>query len=126
MAEAVLANKYRQALARQAFNGTQVDKAAYMAFGDGGLDDDGKAKVPDPDQNGVNHELLRKPLMQSVQEDSYSVTCTGRIEENELVGYTISEAAVLNAAGTPIGFKNFGGKDKESDEYYDISIKIKH
>lgn len=126
MAEAVLANRYRKALATQAFNGAQVPKAAYMAFGDGGLDDSGKAKVVDPDQTGVNHELLRKPLTQSIQEDLYSVTCTCRIEKSELVGYKISEAAALDVNGEPMALKNFGGKDKENDEYYDISIKLKH
>lgn len=126
MSEAVLANRYREALARQAFNGTSVAPAASMAFGIGGLDGTGKPKTVDPDQTGLNNELIRKSLSQKIQEDLFSVTCTGRIEKSELNGYTISEAVVLDENGEPIGFKNFGGKYKESDEYYEISIKIKH
>ncbi|MDY0349061.1 MAG: hypothetical protein RBR13_09575 [Tenuifilaceae bacterium] len=126
MAQAVMAEAYRKKLARQALNGQAAPRAAFMAFGDGGLDGDRKARPFDAARNGLYHELIRKPLIQVQQEDLFSVTCTGRLERTDLVGFVISEAAVLDANGDPMGFKSFGGKDKEADEFIDVVIKIKY
>jgi len=96
-----------------------------MAFGDGGHNADGTAKQPDPARTSLYHEVLRKPLAQKVQEDAYSVTGTGRIEKSEVIGAHISEAALLDENGNMLSFRNFAPKIKESDETYEIKVKLK-
>ena len=127
MAEAVTALSYRHRLARQAAGGLAVPEIAFMAFGDGGHDPASlKAIQPSESQEALNHELMRKPLTAIAQEDPLSVTGRGMIENSDLVGARISEAALLDADGNVVGIKNFAPKVKESDERYEISIKLRY
>lgn len=125
MAEAITVNGYRRRLASAMAGGAPVKKIAFMAFGDGGHNSDLTAKAPDPEQVGLNNELMRKPLTAVVQEDDFSVTGRGVLEYDELVGYAISEAALLNEDGDLVGVKNFAPKVKESDERYETSVKLR-
>jgi len=125
MAEAITVNSYRRRLASTMAGGATVKKIAYMAFGDGGHNGDLTAKAPDPEQTSLNNELMRKPLTAVVQEDDFSVTGRGMLDYDELVGYAISEAALLNEDGDVVGVKNFAPKVKESDERYETSVKLR-
>lgn len=125
MAEAITVNRYRRRLAATMAGKDTLKKIAFMAFGDGGHKSDLSAKTPDPEQTSLNHELLRKPLAALVQEDGFSATGRGMIEYDELVGYAISEAALIDEDGELVGIKNFAPKVKESDERYETSIKLR-
>ena len=124
MAEAITTNNFRQRIAKHFFDGSALPQATQMAFGDGGHVGN-TPKPADGNQTSLVHELLRKPLAAITQEDIYSLTGTGRIEASDLVGISISEAALLDSAGNVLGFRNFAPKVKESDETYDIKIKLK-
>lgn len=126
MADAVTARSYRRRLAAAMAGGPAVRRVYYMAFGDGGhRAEDFSVIPPDPDQEGLNHEVLRKELASVVQDDLYSVTGRGVLEAHELVGIRLSEAALFDADGKIVGIKNFSPKFKESDERYEISIKLR-
>lgn len=124
MAEATTTNSFRARLAKHMFDNTVLPPATQMAFGDGGHTGT-TPKAADSSRNTLYHELLRKPLESIVQEDTLSLTGTGRIEAPELIGVAISEAALLDSAGNILGFRNFAPKIKEADETYDIKIKLK-
>ncbi|WMC11776.1 hypothetical protein PU634_05255 [Oceanimonas pelagia] len=127
MAEAVTLLSYRRRLAAQAAGGAAVPKIAFMAFGDGGHNPaTNRAIAPDENQTSLNHELLRKPLAAVAQEDLLSVTGRGFLENGELIGKSISEAALVDEKGNIMGIKNFAPKVKESDERYEISIKMRY
>lgn len=125
MAEATTTNDFRRRLARRMFDESPLPRVAQMAFGDGGHGPNGTAKAPSADQNHLNHERIRKNLVSVVQEDPYSVTATGRLSKSELIGVSVSEAGLLDVAGNLLGFRNFAPKIKESDEEYEVRIKLK-
>lgn len=128
MSEATTTNLFRRKLARFFMDGGTslgLKKFGYMAFGDGGHNTNGTAKTTNPDQTTLQHELIRKSLYSVIQEDTYSSTGKGVLEKPELVGSAISEAGILDIDGNLLGFKNFAPKLKESDETYEISIKLK-
>jgi phage-related tail fiber protein len=125
MAEAITVDIYRQRLARHMADDSPLPPIAFMAFGDGGHNDDLTPKPPSAAATALAHELLRKPLALITQEDAFSVTGKGIIEEKELVGARLSEAGLLDADGGLIGLKTFAPKSKESDERYEISIKLR-
>ena len=127
MAEAVTLLSYRRRMAQQAAGGPAVPKIAFMAFGDGGYDTKTlRAIQPSENQVSLNNEIMRKPLSAVAQEDPLSVTGRGMIEGSEMVGARISEAALIDAEGNLLGIKNFAPKVKESDECYEISIKLRY
>jgi phage-related tail fiber protein len=127
MAEAITSNHYRRKLATAMAGGAPIARITEMAFGDGGWNDSTEAVIPpDPEQVGLNHELLRKPLSLVTQETEFSCTGRGVLDEDELIGYKISEAALFDEDGTIVGIKNFGPKLKESDEEYETNIKLRY
>lgn len=125
MAEAITVTAYRQRLAAQMTGGAPAKAIAAMAFGDGGHNTDLTPITPNPNVTSLNNELLRKPLAWIANEDALSATGRGVLETNELVGARISEAALLDEDGEIIGYKTFSPKLKESDERYEINIKLR-
>ena len=117
---------YRRKLARAMADGAELAPITHMAFGDGGYNlDTFEALPPQPEQVALNHELLRKPLALITQEDEFSVTGRGVLAHEELIGYAVSEAALIDADGLIIGIKNFAPKIKESDEEYETNVKLR-
>lgn len=126
MAEAITTNSYRRKLARVMAGDGALAPITHMAFGDGGHDPSTLTAVaPDPEQTALRHELLRKPLSLVIQEDEFSVTGRGIIERDELAGYAVSEAALIDADGVIVGLKNYAPKFKESDEQYETDVKLR-
>ena len=125
MAEAITVKGYRRRLAAAMAGGAPLKKVRFMAFGVGGHNANLTAKPPSDEQEALNHEVLRKVLTAVTQEDPFSVTGRGLLESRELIGLRISEAALLDEDGKLIGLKNFAPKVKESDERYEISIKLR-
>lgn len=127
MADAITSNHYRRKIATAVAGGAPIPRITHMAFGDGGWNQVTDEVVPpSPEQVGLNHELIRKPLSLIEQEDEFSTTGGGVLEENELIGYKISEAALFAEDGTIVGLKNFGPKTKESDEQYEIDLRLRY
>lgn len=125
MAEAITSNAYRRRIAKHMADNTALPPIAFIAFGDGGHNADLSPKAPNADATALAHELIRKPLASITQEDLYSVTGKGVVDAAELVGARISEAALLDSNGQICGLKTFAPKLKESDERYEISIKLR-
>lgn len=86
-----------------------------MAFGDGGAGPDGTVVPPADGQDGLNHELYRKPI------DKYTFPndTTGRYEctllTNELVDAEISEVGLYDEEGDIVCIKTFKRKGKDDD-----------
>ena len=125
MAEAITTLLYRESLAQMMVDGTPVKPMFSMGFGDGGHDADLKPITPLPSTTSLKNELLRKPLAWIANEDLLSATWRGVLEANELVGARISEAALFNEDGMIIGYKTFSPKFKESDERYEVNIRLR-
>ena len=125
MAEAITVDAFRKRLAKHMADNSTLPPIAFMAFGDGGHNTDMTPKSPSATATALAHEVLRKPLALITQEDLFSTTGKGTVEANELVGVSISEAGLLDSAGQLVGLKTFAPKHKESDERYEISIKLR-
>ncbi|MFZ4504323.1 MAG: phage tail protein [Methylovulum sp.] len=126
MAEAITVNAFRSRLAAQMAGGAKTTAIRFMAFGDGGHDSVNLHPVsPSPERIGLVNELLRKNLAEIRQEDTLSVTGRGEIEPTELNGAYISEAGLFDEDGKLVGYKTFSPKIKESDERYEITIKLR-
>jgi len=86
-----------------------------MAFGDGGVDEQGEPVCPDEGQSGLSNELYRKAI------DGYSFPedTTGRYEctlsESELAGEYISEIGLYDSEGDIVCIKTFRKKGKDED-----------
>lgn len=123
--EAVILTQYRKKIAAHMAGKGTLHKIKYMAFGDGGHTPENEAVPPSEEQTALKHEVLRKELVNVRQEDDFSVTGKGAIEPHELVGTSLSEAALIDENGDLVGIKTFAPKTKEEDERYEVSIKLR-
>ena len=124
-AEAVLLKSFRERIAaHMAGNGT-LYPIKDIAYGDGGHNANLQHISPSEDATALQHEVLRKEVAAVRQDDSLSVTGKGTIENNELIGTQLSEAALVDSQGNLIGIKTFAPKVKEADERYQIEIKVR-
>ena len=123
--EAVLCKKFREKIAGHLAGTKTLKPVKYMAFGDGGHNEDLQPISPSEDWTALRHEVLRKECASVRLEDSLTVAGKGTVENNELIDVQMSEAALIDADGELIGIKTFAPKVKEADERYQIEIKVR-
>lgn len=121
----VLLDQYRHKLADRTLTGGVIPKPTHVAFGDGGHNANLTPKDVEPDRTALFSERLRKPLFLLAQDEPGTVTGTGVVEANELVGLAVSEVALIDQDGDLIGMKTYGPKVKEYDERYEMALTIK-
>ena len=90
-------------------------KIAGMAFGNGGSDDSGSVIPVSDAQTGLNHEILRKPVDGHEFRDETTCRYFCTLENEELVGESISEIALYDEDGDIVAIKNFRPKGKDDD-----------
>jgi hypothetical protein len=125
MSDAITLDAFRARLAAHMAGEAPAPAVAFMAFGDGGHNADGTAKPVDAARNALFHERLRKPVASVSRPQPTYVEAKGVIAESELVGVTVSEAALVDAAGNMIAMKTFAPKVKEADERIEITLTLR-
>jgi len=125
MSEAVTLDAFRARIAAHMAGGAVLPAVAQMAFGDGGHDAAENPKPVPSSRTALFHERLRKVCAAIVQINASEVQATAYIEEAELVGVAISEAALVDAAGNLIAMKTFAPKHKEADERIEIKLTLR-
>jgi len=123
MASTVIVNDWRARMAAFHAGGPALSPFGFMAFGDGGHNPDGTPKSPSPDAPALGHEVMRVALHNINQPTPFNVSCEGRIEPGELVGVSVSEAALLDVDGRFVAIKTFAPKIREADELYQVFIE---
>lgn len=94
---------------------TTIPKITHMAFGDGGVDGEGKPIQPDETWQELRHEVARYEIdsVDASAETTNRYTVT--IPESDLNGVNISEMALIDADGVFAGVKTFLPKGKDAD-----------
>lgn len=86
----------------------------HIAFGDGGVTEDGEPIMPTDAQTALNNEIARY----EVDEVTYPTDTTARytvtIPKNEMTGESISEAALVDSDGDLAAIKSMYAKRKDA------------
>lgn len=94
---------------------TTIPKITHIAFGDGGVDDDGQPKQPLETMTALNNEVGRyavgTPTNPVETTNRYTVT----IPESDLNGKNINEMALIDEDGVLAAIKTFLSKGKDED-----------
>lgn len=115
MANSVTTTYARQQLAKARAGDGTVTKVTHMAFGNGGVDEQGQPKPPQPDETGLYNEIYRKPVDGHSYPSATVCRYTCTLLENELVDQTINEIALFDEAGEMVCKKTFKNKVKDGD-----------
>ncbi|RGY95372.1 phage tail protein [Clostridium sp. AM58-1XD] len=118
MAQAKITVTGRRKLCRSHAGDSVLPAIVQIAWGDGGVEEDGEA-VKDTTGNevGLYHELLRKNIESHTYLDENETSCryTGTIEKDELIGKELSEMGLYDADGDLVAYKTFMKKGKDED-----------
>lgn len=125
MSEAVTLDAFRARLAAHMAGEAAAPVITHMAFGRGGHTAANAPKPVDASRTTLFDERLRKPVQSIVRPQPTWVEAKGVITESELNGETISEAALVDAAGNLIAMKTFAPKVKEADERIEITLTLR-
>lgn len=96
----------------------------HMAWGDGGVEENGKPKTASGNEIGLYKELMKKEIETHVYTDETETICryTAALNKGELTGSEISEMGLFDAEGDLIAYRTFMRKGKDADipQIYDM------
>lgn len=94
---------------------TTIPKMTHIAFGDGGIGEDGQPIQPNELQTQLNHEIGRYEIAEVTTPVDTTNRYTVTIPEGELNGKNINEMALIDADGVFAAVKTFLNKGKDED-----------
>lgn len=111
----IITKKARENMVKARAGALALPKITGMAFGGGGVDEEGSVIKPQEDQAGLVNELFRKEIngFEFVEDTTCRYTCT--LAEPELAGEDISEVGLYDENGDIVCIKNFKAKGKDGD-----------
>lgn len=115
MAQGVITVKGREKLCKAHAGEIPLPVIAKMAFGNGGVGENGAIISATGEETALKNELLQK----EIEEYSFpmSTTCrySVRLDKLELANETISEQGLIDTDGDLIAYKTFLPKGKDDD-----------
>lgn len=92
-----------------------IPQITHIAFGDGGVDEDGQPIQPNETQQALNHEIGRYEIDSVGNPVETTNRYTVTIPESDLNGMNINEMALVDADGQFAVVKTFLSKGKDDD-----------
>jgi phage-related tail fiber protein len=94
-----------------------LPKIAQMAWGNGGIGEDGNPKIPTGNEENLYNRLLIKNItsVTLINDDETTARYTATIEKGELTGEKISEVGLFDAEGDLVQIRTFSEKEKDDD-----------
>ena len=114
----------RRKLCKSHAGDLMLPRITQMAWGDGGVLDDGTPRQTTGEETGLYNMLLKKNIEAHTYTDDLQTTCryTATLEEEELTGKEISEMGLYDEDGELIAYRTFlrKGKDEDIPQIYDM------
>lgn len=96
----------------------------HMAWGDGGVEENGQPKKATGNEINLYSQLLKKEVESHVYVNEEETTCRYRaaLDKGELTGSEISEMGLFDEEGDLIAYRTFMRKGKDADipQIYDM------
>lgn len=117
MATAVITKTGRKKLCKAHAGDISLPKISKIAWGNGGVDEEGTPKATTGKEIGLYNQLLEKEIESHSYPVEEETTCryTGTIEKGELTGESISEMGLFDEEGDLVAYKTFLPKGKDED-----------
>ena len=117
MAQGVITETGRKKLCRAHAGDAVLSVITQMAFGDGGVGEDGAVIETTGTETALKNELLKKNVDEHAYTDEKETTCkyTLRLSKTELANQNLSEMGLFDAEGDLVAYKTFLPKGKDDD-----------
>lgn len=115
MAQGIITNVGREKLCKAHAGERALPKIAKMAFGKGGVDENGDVIETSGEEVALRSELLQKEIGEYTFPVSTTCRYSVRLEKPELANELISEQALVDTDGDIIAYKTFMPKGKDPD-----------
>lgn len=109
--------RYRRIKLAQITSGgiTELAKITHIAFGDGGVNGEGKPITPTETQIGLNNEICKYAIDGVVYPVETTARYTVTIPKTEQAGKKFNEMALVDAGGNLCAIKTMYTKQKDDD-----------
>lgn len=101
---------------------TALPAISHVAFGDGGVDSSGAVIQPQGSQTALNNEIGRYAVKPVTYPEPTTARYTVVIPTADLVGKSISEAALVDANGKLCAIRNMLAKGKDADTEFTFTF----
>lgn len=118
MAKVTVPNVAREKMADARAGVKTLPAITMIAFGDGGVDENGAVLTPLPTMTALNHELMRKPVTSIEKTGQLGYRYGYTISEGDLGGKSVSEVALIDAEGDLASIEMFKSKADDLDSTY--------
>ena len=118
MAKVTVPNVSRAKMAAARSGERTLPPIKMIAFGDGGVDENGAVQTPSPTMTKLNHELLRKPVESVEKGGQLGYKYGYTIPEGGLEGKSVSEVALIDEEGDLASIEMFKPKADDLDSTY--------
>lgn len=102
-----------------------IPPVAFIALGDGGVNEDGEPIAPDIEQSALTHEVCRYAVQQP---PSFPIETTARftaiIPEEEQAGIKFSEMGLVDTEGNFAAIKTMYIKQKDDDVEFSFTFDM--
>lgn len=115
MAQGIITVIGREKLCKAHAGERQLPKITHMAFGDGGIDDQGNLINTTGDEISLRNELLKKAIDTVTFPIDTTARYSVRLGTADLAEKTISEQGLYDEEGDLVAYKTFLGKGKDAD-----------
>lgn len=118
----IITKKARENMVKARAGAIVLPRIVGMAFGSGGVTEDGEVIKPEETQEDLKNELYRKAVdkYEFINNTTCRYECT--LTESELGGQYISEVGLYDENGDIVCIKNFTEKGKDSDMEMTFSV----
>lgn len=93
----------------------KIPKIAYMAFGSGGVDENGEPVTPSEEQTELNNEICRIPVSKVEFPTATTVKYTAVLPQGKYTGEKFNEFALADEEGYLCAVQNTYTKQKDED-----------
>ena len=111
----IITKKAREKMVKARAGAITLPKITGMAFGKGGVDEDGNVVAPLESQSELKQELMRKEVDRYTFPEDTTCRYECTLTEAELAGEYISEIGLYDAEGDIVCIKTFTSKGKDDD-----------
>lgn len=117
MAKESVITLYRRIKLAQITSGEteKIPKIAYMAFGNGGVDENGTPVMPSDEQTELNNEICRVPIYNVEFPVATTVKYTAILPQGQYTGEKFNEFALVDEDGNLCAIQNTYTKQKDED-----------
>jgi len=123
MADAKITEKGREKLCKAHAGDISLPKLKYIAYGDGGVDENDVPYIVTGEEVSLRNELLRIEIQEHCFPEDTICEYQSELSKSDLANVYLSELGIFDEEGDLIIYETFLKKGKDDDMFFNFSLQ---